>query len=47
MFTGIVTDIGTVERIVPLDEGIRLRVATNYDPATIEIAPPSPIPASA
>ena len=37
MFTGIVTDIGTVERIVPLDEGIRLRVATNYDPATIEI----------
>ncbi len=37
MFTGIVTDIGIVERIVPLDEGIRLRVATNYDPATIEI----------
>lgn len=37
MFTGIVTDIGTVERIVPLNEGIRLRIATNYDPATIEI----------
>ena len=37
MFTGIVTDIGTVERIVPLNEGIRLRVATNDDPATIAI----------
>ncbi|MBL0371327.1 riboflavin synthase [Rhizobium sp. KVB221] len=37
MFTGIVTDIGTIEKITPLNEGIRLRVATNYDPATIAI----------
>ena len=37
MFTGIVTDIGTVERVEPLDKGVRLRIATAYDPATIEI----------
>ena len=37
MFTGIVTDVGTVESITPLNEGIRLRVATAYDPATIAI----------
>ncbi|MBT9368379.1 riboflavin synthase [Rhizobium sp. CSW-27] len=37
MFTGIVTDVGTVSERVPLDEGIRLRIATNYDPATIDI----------
>jgi riboflavin synthase len=37
MFTGIVTDIGTIEQITPLNEGIRLRVATHYDPATIAI----------
>ena len=37
MFTGIVTDIGTVEKITPLNEGIRLRVATNDDPASIAI----------
>ncbi|KQR73384.1 riboflavin synthase [Rhizobium sp. Leaf341] len=37
MFTGIVTDIGKVERVTPLDAGIRLRVATAYDPATIDI----------
>lgn len=37
MFTGIVTDIGTIDRITALDEGIRLRVATQYDPATIDI----------
>lgn len=35
MFTGIVTDIGTVEAISPMKEGIKLRVATIYDPATI------------
>ncbi|SJZ86219.1 riboflavin synthase [Consotaella salsifontis] len=37
MFSGIVTDIGTVEQVTPLAEGRRFRVMTNYDPATIEI----------
>ena len=37
MFTGIVTDIGTVSKIVPLNEGIRLRIETRDDPATIAI----------
>lgn len=37
MFTGIVTDIGEVESIVDRDKGIRLRIRTVYDPATIEI----------
>lgn len=37
MFTGIVTDIGEIETIAPLDQGIRLRIRTNYDPATIAI----------
>ncbi len=35
MFTGIVTDIGTVEQVSPMQEGIKLRVATIYDPQTI------------
>lgn len=37
MFTGIVTDIGTIDRITPLNQGIKLRVTTNEDPATIAI----------
>lgn len=37
MFTGIITDIGTVEKASPLKEGIKLRVATNYDPQTIDL----------
>jgi riboflavin synthase len=37
MFTGIVTDIGTVETVEPMNEGVRLRVRTNYDPATIDM----------
>ncbi|WP_416796147.1 riboflavin synthase [Ciceribacter azotifigens] len=37
MFTGIVTDIGTVESVTPLKEGVRLRIATSYDPATIDM----------
>jgi len=37
MFTGIVTDIGSVETVVPLDQGVRLRIGTVYDPATIAI----------
>ena len=37
MFTGIVTDIGTVEKIEPLPKGRRFRIATAYEPATIDI----------
>jgi riboflavin synthase len=37
MFTGIVTDIGTISDVRPLPEGVRLRVETAYDPATIAI----------
>jgi riboflavin synthase len=37
MFTGIVTDIGEVESIADRDKGIRLRIRTIYDPATIDI----------
>ena len=37
MFTGIVTDIGTVAAATPLPEGVRLRLATAYDPAGIDI----------
>lgn len=37
MFTGIVTDIGTVAAVTPLPQGVRLRVACAYDPATIAI----------
>ena len=37
MFTGIVSDIGTVKSIDTLAEGRRLRIETNYDPAGIEI----------
>ncbi len=37
MFTGIVTDIGTVAQVTPLAEGVRLRIDTAYDPAGIAI----------
>jgi len=37
MFTGIVTDIGKVDRIKPLNEGVLLRIETAYDPETIEL----------
>lgn len=37
MFTGIITDIGTVEIVSALDHGIKLRIATSYDPAGIDI----------
>jgi riboflavin synthase len=37
MFTGIVSDIGTIEAITPLDEGIRLRIKSAFDPKTIDI----------
>ncbi|MCZ8270442.1 MAG: riboflavin synthase [Beijerinckiaceae bacterium] len=37
MFTGIVTDIGTVERVEGGTNLKRLRIACSYDPATIAI----------
>jgi riboflavin synthase len=37
MFTGIITDVGTVEAVAPMDEGLKIRIATSYDPATIAI----------
>lgn len=37
MFTGIVSDIGTVAQATPLPQGVRLRIDTAYDPASIAI----------
>lgn len=37
MFTGIVTDVGTVAAVSELPKGARLRIETSYDPATIAI----------
>ncbi|TWH01305.1 riboflavin synthase alpha chain [Mesorhizobium sp. J18] len=37
MFTGIVTDVGTVTSVKPLAKGVRIRIETRYDPRTIEI----------
>lgn len=37
MFTGIVTDVGTIASVAPLDQGVRLRIETGYDPRTIDI----------
>lgn len=37
MFTGIVTDVGTVAAVRPLAKGAAVRIATTYDPATIAI----------
>ncbi|MEM7300495.1 MAG: riboflavin synthase [Pseudomonadota bacterium] len=37
MFTGIITDIGTLSLATDLNEGKRFRVETSYDPSTIEI----------
>jgi riboflavin synthase len=37
MFTGIITDVGEVISIAPLEAGVRLRVATAYDSETIAI----------
>ena len=37
MFTGIVTDVGTVAAVKPLREGTGLRIDTVYDPETIAI----------
>ena len=37
MFTGIVTDVGTVAAVRPLREGVALRIDTAYDPRSIAI----------
>ena len=37
MFTGIVTDVGVVEAVEPLAEGVRLTVRTAYDVAGIDL----------
>ena len=37
MFTGIVTDVGTVSAVKPLKQGIGLRIETAYAPETISI----------
>jgi riboflavin synthase len=37
MFTGIVTDVGTVSSLKQLDEGVRIRIETAYDPSSIVI----------
>lgn len=37
MFTGIVTDIGSVAAVTERDQGRRLRIGTAYDPETIDI----------
>ena len=37
MFTGIISDVGTVKAITPLEAGVRLRVLTAYDPETIAL----------
>ncbi|TDW27915.1 riboflavin synthase alpha chain [Rhizobium azibense] len=37
MFTGIVTDIGMIESVSAMNEGVKLRVVSNYDPKTIDM----------
>jgi riboflavin synthase len=37
MFTGIVTDVGEVLAAAPRAAGMRFRIATDYDPATIAV----------
>jgi riboflavin synthase len=37
MFTGIITDVGEVMAITPREAGVRLRIATSYDPDTIAL----------
>lgn len=37
MFTGIITDIGTIAALSDRPQGKRLRVTTSYDPATIDL----------
>jgi len=37
MFTGIVTDIGTIEECRKLKEGVRLHISSRYDPGSVEV----------
>ncbi|AGA65078.1 Riboflavin synthase alpha chain [Liberibacter crescens BT-1] len=37
MFTGIVTDIGQLIEVIPINKGIRLRVETAYDVSCIKV----------
>lgn len=37
MFTGIITDIATIESVVPRDQGVRLRLRSAYDSASIDL----------
>lgn len=37
MFTGIISDVGRVASVTRLDEGLRFRIDTAYDPAGIDI----------
>lgn len=37
MFTGIITDIATIESVKPRDQGVRLRLRSIYDSATIDL----------
>ncbi|WP_048647653.1 riboflavin synthase [Nitratireductor soli] len=37
MFTGIVSDVGTVHALTPREAGVLLRIETNYAPETIAI----------
>jgi riboflavin synthase len=37
MFTGIVTDVGTVVSVTPRAAGVRFRIATGYEPEEIAI----------
>ena len=37
MFTGIITDIATIETMTQRDQGVRLRLRTSYDSTSIDI----------
>jgi riboflavin synthase len=37
MFTGIITDIGTLEKVEQLDKGRRFRVLSSFHPETVDI----------
>ncbi|HCO56265.1 MAG TPA: riboflavin synthase, partial [Pelagibacterium sp.] len=37
MFTGIITDIGTLLAVEDRNDGRKLRIGTRYDPQTIDL----------
>jgi len=37
MFTGIVTDVGKIDALKPVEGGVRLRILSHYDPQMIDI----------